>query len=134
MVLGEAMIVAGVGCRRGAKAEDVIAAIDAAASAHALARSAIKVLAVLDNKCDEPGVHAAATLVGCDVTIVGREEAMQHSAATFSVSERSLAATGTSSACETAALAAAGRNARLLGPRVIVGDATCALAVGADVQ
>lgn len=124
------MIVAGLGFRMGASAGDLIAAVDAASSTHALAREAIAVLAVLDNKCDEAGVHAAAGLIGCRVTIIGREQAMRLSAETPTVSARSLAATGTSSACETAALAAAGPGARLLGPRVVVGNATCALAVG----
>ncbi|MBD9529361.1 cobalamin biosynthesis protein [Paracoccus sp. PAR01] len=47
-------------------------------------------------------------------------------------SPASLQARGTGSLAEAAALAAAGRNARLIGPRVISGDrlATCAIAIG----
>ena len=37
MDLGEAMMVAGIGCRKGVSAEDVLAAIDAALAAHGLA-------------------------------------------------------------------------------------------------
>ena len=40
--------------------------------------------------------------------------------------------TGVPSVSEAAALAAAGPGARLLGPRVAVGPATCALAVTGD--
>ncbi len=45
-------------------------------------------------------------------------------------SAASLAATGTGSASEAAALAAAGPGARLLGPRLVLGPVTCALAEG----
>ena len=43
-------------------------------------------------------------------------------------SERVLALTGVPSVAEAAALAAAGPSARLIGPRIVMGAATCALA------
>ena len=46
------------------------------------------------------------------------------------VSMRSLAAKGLPSVAETAALAAAGRSARLIVPRVATKEATCAIAIG----
>lgn len=124
------MIVAGIGCRRGTPAEDLLAAIDAAASTHAIARDAIGLIAVLDIKAGEPGVRDAAKRLGRALTVIDRTQSSSVSGATLSVSRHSLAATGTGSASETAALAAAGTGARLLGPRVIAGNATCALAIG----
>ena len=47
-------------------------------------------------------------------------------------SERVLALMGVPSVAEAAALAAAGPASRLLGPRVAVGPATCALAITGD--
>jgi cobalt-precorrin 5A hydrolase len=44
-----------------------------------------------------------------------------------------LQATGTPSISETAALAAAGQHATLLGPRIAVGPVTCAIAVAGDI-
>ena len=44
-------------------------------------------------------------------------------------SAASLAAAGTGSAAEAAALAAAGPGARLLGPRIVLGPVTCAIAI-----
>jgi cobalt-precorrin 5A hydrolase len=49
---------------------------------------------------------------------------------TKTISPYSLAAIGLPSVAETAALAAAGRKARLLVPRVATKEATCAIAVG----
>lgn len=126
------MIVAGVGCRRGASAEDLLAAIDAAAAARAVARDAIRLLAVLDGKSGEPGIRDAAGRLGCRLVVIDGPQALRVSTATLSVSSHSIAATGTGSASEAAALAAAGAGARLLGPRVIAGNATCALAIGDD--
>jgi cobalt-precorrin 5A hydrolase len=123
MDMDEAMIVAGIGCRKGAVETDVLAAIDAALAAHGLPRAALRALAILPQKQQEPAIAAAARTLGVDVIVsmaIGKE--------TLTQSAYSLAATGTGSASEAAALAAAGEGAYLLGPRVIANGATCALA------
>ncbi|XIK08888.1 cobalamin biosynthesis protein [Mesorhizobium sp. AaZ16] len=51
---------------------------------------------------------------------------------TLTHSARSQAVAGTPSVAEAAALAAAGEGARLLGPRIVVGPVTCALATSGD--
>lgn len=119
------MRIAGVGCRKGAAAADVLAAVDAALSAHGLDRACLDALAVVPRKRDEPGVIEAAEALGISLLVVEAKEM-----ATLSHSAHSLAATGTASASEAAALAAAGEGARLLGARVAMGAATCAIAVG----
>lgn len=117
------MIIAGMGCKKGVEEADVLAAIDAALAAHGLSRAALGALSVLPQKQDEPAIGAAARTLGVDVivsTAIGKE--------TLTKSPHSLAATGTGSASEAAALAGAGEGAYLLGPRVIASGATCALA------
>jgi cobalt-precorrin 5A hydrolase len=117
MGLGEAVRVAGIGCRRGVSAEEVLAALDAAGGADALAVVALK--------ADERGVREAAARRGLPLRVVGAAE----DGRILTRSAASLAAAGTGSASEAAALAGAGPEGRLLGPRVVVGRVTCAVAV-----
>ena len=51
---------------------------------------------------------------------------------TLTRSDPSWQAAGSPSACEAAALAAAGRAARLAGPRIVAGPVTCAIAISGD--
>lgn len=122
------MIVAGIGCRRGASAEAVLAAIDSALSQHGLA--AADALAIVPLKRDEPGIRAAALRLGIDLVVATDEALHAAETRTLSHSAASLAATGTASASEAAALAVAGTGSRLLGPRVSVGFVACAIAAG----
>src|SRR5690606_24636423 len=69
MDMDEAMIVAGIGCRKGAAETDVLAAIDAALAAHGLPRAALGALAVLPQKQQEPAIAAAARTLGVDVFV-----------------------------------------------------------------
>jgi len=119
MGLGEAVRVAGVGCRRGVSAEEVLAAVAAACG------GAPDALAVVPAKAGEPGVVEAARRLGVPLLVgaVGDGRLATCSAA-------SLAATGVGSAAEAAALAGAGGAARLLAPRLVAGRVTCAVAEG----
>jgi len=125
------MIVAGIGCRKGASAAEIVAAIEAAAAAQGVERQAIAALAVIDLKREEPGIAEAARLLGLGVTIIDANSARLLAGETPTVSAASLAATGTGSASEAAALAAAGPGGRLIGPRTVHSRTTCALAEGA---
>lgn len=132
MGLGKAMIIAGVGCRRGAPSPDIEAAIRAALARAGVAAGSLDVIATIAAKLQEPGIAAAAAKLG--VNLVGVSETQMRAAAdrTATHSERVLALTGVSSVAEAAALAAAGPSARLISPRVVVGAATCALAAAAE--
>ena len=68
------MIVAGVGCRRGCPAGDIVALVQLAQDR---AGCMAEVLAAPDFKQDEAGLHEAARLLGPrdDVTLVERAEA-----------------------------------------------------------
>lgn len=122
------MIVAGIGCRKGATTASVVAAVHAAVSKQGIGIAALDALATLRLKQHEDGIAAASRALSLELIIVEETEANAATGRTLTTSERSLAATGTRSASETAALAAAGPNSRLLAPRLALGDVTCALA------
>lgn len=123
------MMVAGLGCRRGAAAEDVLAAITGALVAAGREGAALARLATSAAKAEEPGLRDAAATLGLE--LLALSEAALHAAAPHGLtrSVRALEATGLPSLAEAAALAGAGEGAVLLGPRVAAGRAvTCALA------
>jgi len=122
------MIVAGVGCRRGAPAGDVEAAIRAALARAAIGVDALDAIATITRKGAEPGIMAAAETFGVGVVRVSATELKTASERAVTRSARVLALTGVASVAEAAALAAAGSAARLISPRLVVGAATCALA------
>jgi len=122
------MIVAGIGCRKGAAAAAVEAAVIAALAARGLGADRLAALATSSSKGEEPGIKAAAAALGVPLVTIaqGELEAAGHGIATKS--ERVLALTGVGSVAEAAALAAAGSGAQLLAQRVVVGPVSCALA------
>ena len=122
------MIVAGVGCRRGAPAPDIEAAIRTALQSAGIAGDALDAIATAQAKGAEAGIAAAAEKLGVRVLLVPEAELKAASARTTTRSERVLALTGVPSVAEAAALAAAGPSARLVSPRLVIGAATCALA------
>ena len=125
--LGKSAMIAGIGCRRGVTAEEVLLAIRSALSEYDLAIAKLEAVAILAQKGDEHGVSEAARILGLPLLKVSPNEIL----ITHSRSERSLAATGQHSASEAAALAATRSGGRLIGPRIIVGPVTCAIALGA---
>jgi cobalt-precorrin 5A hydrolase len=129
MALDQAMIIAGVGCRRGTPAPDIEAAIRAALAQAGFAAHALNAIATIAAKHDEAGIETAAAHFGVSVVLVPDSELKSASERTQTKSERVLALTGVPSVAEAAALAAAGPAARLIGPRLVIGAATCALAV-----
>lgn len=134
MGVGEAMIVAGIGCRKNVATEAVLAAIDEALSHHRLTVAELDALATAPLKGDEPALHAAALQLGLDLVVVTEWALRNAEAATLTSSQASLDHTGSRSISEAAALAAAGPGSRLLGPRLATGPVTCAIAVGASVD
>jgi cobalt-precorrin 5A hydrolase len=124
------MMVAGIGCRTGVSAEDVAEVIAAALERCRLARAQIDALATDASKSNETGIIAAAAAMALPLIFVatGQMQAVANGAITQS--ERVIALKGVPSVAETAALAVAGRAARLLAPRVASASATCAIAQG----
>jgi cobalt-precorrin 5A hydrolase len=129
MVVGEAVIVAGLGSRKGVTAAQVLAATDAALAAHGLTREQLSGFATASRKRDEPALHAASATLGLELTVVDDAALLLVAGSTLTRSYASFDKAGGPSVSEASALAAAGAGARLLGPRVVVGPVTCAIAV-----
>jgi cobalt-precorrin 5A hydrolase len=126
------MIVAGVGCRAGASAREIEAAITAALDRAGLAADALGMIATSSAKAGEPGIAAVAAARGVKFVVVPQAEFEAAGARVVTHSERVLKLTGVPSVSEAAALAVGGPDARLIAPRVAVGPATCALAITGD--
>ncbi|MEO8686245.1 MAG: cobalamin biosynthesis protein, partial [Devosia sp.] len=62
-----AQIVAGIGCRRGTSAEEIVGLIHAALDIAGFQTSALLAIATLDRKATEPGLLAAAGQFGIPV-------------------------------------------------------------------
>jgi cobalt-precorrin 5A hydrolase len=128
MELGQAMIVAGIGCKKGVSVEDVRAAVDAALAEHGLSSAALSAIATAEFKQAEEAITAVGHALRLPVLLVDSAALTAVSLRALTRSGQSMAATGTPSVSETAALAAAGQHARLLGPRTVLGHVTCAIA------
>lgn len=128
MDLGEAMIVAGIGCRQGVTSNQVQAAVEAAFAGDVVAGRPPDLLAAPAAKKNEPGIHGAAAALGVRVMWISQTALEAASARARTRSARSMAAMNVHSVAEASALAAAGPNARLLIERLVLGPVTCALA------
>ena len=126
------MIVAGVGCRKGASADDIGAVIGAALARAGFATQALDLIAVPQLKHGEHGIAAAAAVLGVPLVLIAEADLKAAGARAETRSERVLALMGISSVAEAAALAGGGPTARLILPRIAVGSATCALAVSEE--
>jgi cobalt-precorrin 5A hydrolase len=128
MDLGEDMIVAGIGCRKGATAKEINAAIEAALAEAGQSRDALTALATSDGKGGEPGLIDAAAAYGLGLVLIKPAALEAAGPRTQSFSPRVKEMFGVPSVAEAAALAAAGPDSTLFGPRTIVGPVTCAIA------
>jgi cobalt-precorrin 5A hydrolase len=126
--MGEAMIVAGVGCRRGTSAAAIETVIAAALSRAGLASGVLDVIAAPAAKGDEPGIAAAASALGVRLVLVAQLDLETAGSRVATHSRRVATLMGVGSVAEAAALAAAGPAGRLVLPRIAIGPATCALA------
>ena len=126
------MIVAGIGCRKGASAHDIGAVIADALTRAGFAADALDLIAAPEFKRGEHGVAAAAAALGVPLVLIAKADLQAAGARAETHSRRVLALTGVASIAEAAALAAGGPAARLVLPRVVVGPATCALAVAGE--
>ena len=128
MVVGEAVIVAGIGCRRGTTASEIEAAVSAALERAGRPLAQIDLMATAVGKRDEKGIAEAASARGVRLVFVAPDALEVASARGATWSARVLALAGVPSVAEAAALAACGPEATLILPRIVVGKATCALA------
>ncbi|MGK6315174.1 cobalamin biosynthesis protein [Neorhizobium sp. DT-125] len=126
------MIVAGLGCRKGTSAENVLSALDAACSQAGISRESVTALATGEIKRDEPGLLELAGKLVLPLHVLDETVLKQAEGRTKTVSKHSLAQTATPSLSEAAALAGAGEGSELIVARLIANGATCALARSKD--
>jgi cobalt-precorrin 5A hydrolase len=132
MGLGEAVIVAGIGCRKGASAAQIDAAIETALERAGRPLARLDLMATSERKREEEGIAEAASTRGLRLILVAQADLEIAAARGATWSQRVLALAGVPSVAEAAALAAAGPRARLILPRIVVGPVTCALASAED--
>ena len=123
------MIVAGIGCGRGVRSEDIVSLVRAMLAAFGIARENLDAIATEASKADECGIANAARslsvrLVRCSLADL---EGVARKVVTRSARVQALK--GVPSIAEASALVVAGDNARLLGARVAANKVTCAIAI-----
>ena len=117
------MIVAGIGCRRGCAAADIVALVRLAEDR---TDCAVDALAAPAFKQDEPGLRESAHLLGIRLVLIDAAALEDVQPLCPTRSEAAARTVGIASVAEASALAASG--GELLLPRIAGGGATCALA------
>nr|WP_181704202.1 cobalamin biosynthesis protein [Chthonobacter albigriseus] len=126
--MGEAVsatLAIGLGCRSGVAVEAVLALVKTA-----LSRTEGRPLALFTaaEKENEPALTAAAAVLGLPLVFVPRRDLEAAADRAVTRSERVVALFGVPSVAETAALAGAGPDGRLVLPRISADGVTCAIA------
>ncbi|MGW2848109.1 cobalamin biosynthesis protein, partial [Streptomyces sp. NPDC001274] len=128
-VLPSAPLTVGVGASRGAPAEEILGLVRDALREAGLSPRGVAELATVDSKAEEPGIVAAALALGVPLRTYPAEELAR--VAVGGRSGAALAAVGTASVAEAAALVAGGELVvpkRKSAPRGRVPMVTCAVA------
>jgi cobalt-precorrin 5A hydrolase len=126
----KAMIVAGIGCRRGTLTEDIVNLVHAVLARLEVQREKLDAIATETSKANERGIEDAARCLSVPLIACGIADLKEVADQVMTRSSRVQALKGVPSIAEAAALVAAGRNARLLGARVATDKVTCAIAIG----
>jgi cobalt-precorrin 5A hydrolase len=126
----QAMIVAGIGCRRGTAAEAIEAVLALALGRLGWATDRLDAIATLAEKTQEEGLQTVAARLALPLIGVPRAELLEVADRIATVSAPAEAAHGVPSVAEASALAAAGADASLLVLRIVAAGATCAIAEG----
>ena len=119
---------AGVGCRRGTPAMEILKLLHGALGEAGLARQSLAGLASVEDKADEPGLLEAAAVLKIPLTCYARTQLREMDVP--NPSQRVMQAVGTPSVCEAAARKAAGEDGRLLIEKTKSDVATVAVALG----
>ncbi|MEJ6500691.1 MAG: precorrin-3B C(17)-methyltransferase [Rhodobacterales bacterium] len=121
--------VLGVGCARNCPPEELVALVEGLLAGAGIAPKALRAVASLDLKADEPAVLALARHLGVPLRIFTASELEAETGRTENPSDVVFAEVGTHGVAENAALAAAGPSAGLAYPKIKSAMATAALAV-----
>jgi cobalt-precorrin 5A hydrolase len=123
------IVAAGLGCRKGCSAEEIVTLVTTAMEKAGLAMDELSGLFTPAFKHGETGVAAAARSLGVPLVLIPEPVMKAAEPRAITRSERVIALTGLASVAETAALAGAGPMSRLVQPRIGSRNATCAIAV-----
>jgi cobalt-precorrin 5A hydrolase len=126
----EIMIVAGVGCRGTASAEDIEQVVRMALDMFKLPAERLNALATESAKATESAFVEAARRLAVTLRACTLDELGSVAGLVLTPSRLVLETKGVPSIAEASALVIAGRHARLLGSRVATAQATCAIAIG----
>jgi cobalt-precorrin 5A hydrolase len=125
----QAMIVAGIGCKRGTMSDDVVSLILAALASFGIPSEKLDAIATETSKADERGIAEAARSLSVQLVRCSLSDLEEIADKVMTRSSRVQALKGVPSIAEASALVAAGRNARLLGARLAAEKVTCAIAI-----
>jgi len=122
-------LVAGVGCKKGIKPEEVIAALHSALDQVNMAPASVKMLASISLKQKEQGLLLAASQLGREVKFFTPEEIARCPYNVYSPSDFVENTVGVGGVCEPAAYLAAKKPARIILPKTVYHRVTIALAM-----
>jgi len=131
MAMGKAVsriVAIGVGCRAGVSGE-VTAALVRRALAESGEPKGERRVFTLDAKAEEAGIKEAARQIGAPLIALPLAALQAQSAHVLTPSKLAEARYGAPNIAEAAALAGAGPRGRLIGPRLAMNGATCAIAL-----
>ena len=123
-------LAAGIGFRRGTRADEIAALITQALGQVGAAPGDLTAIATAADRATEPAITDAAARYGLSPCPIIAEALAARDAELATRSARIEHLRGVGSVAEAAALAAAGPDSRLALPRIASGGATCALARG----
>jgi cobalt-precorrin 5A hydrolase len=126
----QAMIVAGIGCGRGALSADIVSLILAVLASFGIPSEKLDAIATEAAKADEGGIANAAQYLSVRLVKCSLADLEGVADKVLTRSSRVQALKGVPSIAEASALVAAGRHARLLGARAAADRVTCAIAIG----
>jgi len=119
----------GVGCERGCSPLDLIRLVQTTLDAHNLARESVAGVYSLDLKADERAIQELGGWLGVPLRFFDAARLEQETPRLANPSDAVFAEVGCHGVAEGAALAAAGRDAELIVPKVKSRRATCAIAL-----
>ncbi len=128
LIYHPARLALGLGCERGADAEEVIALVEAALAEAGLAKDAIACVVSVDIKADETAILAAADWLGVPARFFSARTLEAEAPRLANPSPIVFAEVGCHGVAEGAALAAAGPDGKLVVAKTKSRRATCAIA------
>ena len=131
LVLHPPVLALGVGCERGIDEKEMIGLVETVLARPGLAADAVACVASIDVKADEEAVHAVARHLDVPARFFTAAALEEQAPRLANPSETVFREVGCHGVAESAALAAAGRDGRLLVEKTVAGRATCAVALAA---